>query len=114
MTTPIITGSWIDLIHVNQKDGVYWNRTTLAYSDAEWDRLVGHLKNDIFFQPLLPAPFERVRAQLESAAPFVDRVVAYTVPGLMTSQTICPGLGVPETEQLYQAYRRYREEAWQS
>jgi hypothetical protein len=320
MTKPIITGSWIDVIHINQKDGVYWNRKTLAYSDAEWDRLVGHLKNDlgitllmlqnvardgggvypskvlewqwktancrdplgaimsacdrhgvdffpgigfptaggtveadsskqlgwyeslsnefvenygshpcfkgwyvaaeteikngaflpehaaftgklcalwrkltpklptlaspyitgqriiadadlfsmdiermgcdiiayqdgvgcstgrppaypaadngrvfealaaahartgvklwanvelfsfeneIFFQPLLPAPFERVRTQLESAAPFVDRVVSYIVPGLMTSQQVCPGLGVPETEELYQEYRTY-------
>jgi hypothetical protein len=67
-------------------------------------------ENDIFFQPLLPAPFERVRQQLESAAPFVERVVAYTAPGLMTSQQVCPALGAPETEDLYRAYRRYREE----
>lgn len=25
MSEAIITGSWIDVIHVNQKDGVYWN-----------------------------------------------------------------------------------------
>lgn len=37
MTAPLVTGSWIDVIHVNQKDGVYWNRKTLAYSDADWD-----------------------------------------------------------------------------
>jgi hypothetical protein len=65
-------------------------------------------ENSIIFQPLLPAPWPRVREQLEAAAPFVDRVVAYTVPGLMTSQSICPGLGVPETEPLCQAYRQYR------
>jgi hypothetical protein len=64
-------------------------------------------ENGIFFQPLLPAPFERVRTQLEAAAPFVERVVAYTVPGLMTSQIVCPGLGAPETEQLYRAYTEY-------
>jgi hypothetical protein len=65
-------------------------------------------ENNILFQPLLPAPWPRVREQLTAAAPFVDRVVAYTVPGLMTSQTVCPQLGVPETEPLYQAYRQYR------
>lgn len=64
-------------------------------------------ENGIFFQPLLPAPFERVQLQLESAAPFVERVVAYTVPGLMTSQVVCPGLGVPQTETLYQDCKQY-------
>lgn len=64
-------------------------------------------ENDIFFQPLLPAPFERIRTQLETAAPFVERVVSYTVPGLMSSQQVCPGLGVPETEGLYLEYRTY-------
>lgn len=68
-------------------------------------------ENDIHFQPLIPAPFDRVRRQIEAAAPFVDRVIAYTVPGLMTSQAVCPGFGVPETDVLhadYVAYRRAR------
>lgn len=64
-------------------------------------------ENDIFFQPLIPGPFERIRVQLQGAAPHVERVVAYTVPGIMTSQTVCPGLGVPETDRLYWAYRGY-------
>ncbi|MHB9023766.1 MAG: DUF4434 domain-containing protein [Armatimonadota bacterium] len=66
-------------------------------------------ENDIHFQPLLPGPFERIRAQMRHAAPHVERIVAYTMPGIMTSQEICPQLGVPETEYLYQAYRGYRE-----
>jgi hypothetical protein len=67
-------------------------------------------ENEIFFQPLLPAPFERWRAQLEYSAPYVDRLVSYTIPGLVTSQSVCPGLGAPETETLYQAYRAFRAE----
>lgn len=66
-------------------------------------------ENEIFFQPLLPGPFERIREQLQGAAPHVDRVVAYTVPGIMTSQSVCPGLGAPDTDRLYWAYRGYRE-----
>lgn len=66
-------------------------------------------ENDIHFQPLLPGPFSRIRTQIQQAAPFVDRIVAYTVPGIMTSQELCPELGVPETERLYWAYRGYRE-----
>lgn len=68
---------------------------------------IGPAGNAIIFQPLLPAPFERIRAQMEAAAPFVERLVAYIVPGLMTSQQVCPGLGVPETEELYRSYRNY-------
>jgi hypothetical protein len=67
-------------------------------------------ENGLPGEPLLPAPFSRVRAQLRSAAPFVARVVAYTVPGLMTSQTVCPNLGVPETDRLFWAYQGYREQ----
>jgi hypothetical protein len=67
-------------------------------------------ENCIPAEPLLPAPFTRVRAQIKAAAPFVERVVAYTVPGLMTSQSVCPDLGAPETDRLYWAYRGYREQ----
>ncbi|MHB9130724.1 MAG: DUF4434 domain-containing protein [Armatimonadota bacterium] len=66
-------------------------------------------ENDIHFQPLLPGPFERIRTQIKHAAPHVERIVAYTMPGIMTSQEICPELGVPETERLYWSYKGYRE-----
>lgn len=60
-------------------------------------------------RPLYPAPFSRLRAQLEMAARYGDRITCYTVPGIMTSQDICPGLGVPETDRLYWAYQGYWE-----
>ena len=66
-------------------------------------------ENDIHFQPLLPGPFPRIRTQIRCAAPSVDRIVAYTMPGIMTSQEVCPELGVPETDRLHWAYRGYRE-----
>jgi hypothetical protein len=66
-------------------------------------------ENDIHFQPLLPGPFSRIKQQIECAAPHVERIVAYTVPGIMTSQEKCPDLGVPETERLYQAYLGYSD-----
>ena len=61
-------------------------------------------------EPLIPAPFERIRQQCAGAAPFVDRIVAYIVPGTLTSQVVCPGLGAPETESRYADYRRYLTE----
>ncbi len=64
-------------------------------------------ENQVWGQPLVPAPFARIRTQIEAVAPLVERVVAYTVPGIMTSQRVCPGFGAPETEELYRAYREY-------
>ena len=67
-------------------------------------------ENDIMFQPLLPAPFERVRRQIEAIGPHVEKVCCYQMPGLMTSQKVCPELGALETEQLYQDYQCYIKE----
>jgi hypothetical protein len=67
-------------------------------------------ENNIFFQPLIPAPFERIKAQIEFAAPHVKNIIAYTVPGLMTSQRTCPDLGAPETEELYQSYIKWQND----
>ncbi|MBU4199005.1 MAG: DUF4434 domain-containing protein [Verrucomicrobia bacterium] len=60
-------------------------------------------------RPLHPAPFVKIRAQLEMAAHYADRITCYTVPGIMTSQDGFPGLGVPETDRLYWAYKGYLE-----
>ena len=67
-------------------------------------------ENNIWGQPLVPAPWTRLRDQIAAAAPHVARVVSYTLPGVMTSQTVCPGLGSPETETLYLAYRQHLSE----
>ncbi len=39
---------------------------------------------DVYRSALLPAPFERVKAQLEAVSPYVEKVIAYTCQGLMT------------------------------
>jgi hypothetical protein len=82
----------------DQTDVTLWANTELF-----------RFENDIHFQPLLPGPFDRIRTQMRTAAPHVDRIVAYTMPGIMTSQEVCPELGVPETDRLYWAYQGYRE-----
>ena len=47
MAEPVITGTWIDVVHGAPRDGVYWNRKTLAYTREEWATLVRHLKRDL-------------------------------------------------------------------
>lgn len=53
MTPPRITGSWIDIVRPNHREGVYWNRRTLAYSATEWRTLVHHLHHDLGLDTLI-------------------------------------------------------------
>lgn len=50
-----ISGSWIDILHTTGRDGVYWNRQTLAYSTDDWRRLIRHLAEDFRLEYLMLA-----------------------------------------------------------
>lgn len=65
-------------------------------------------ENDILFQPLLPGPWARIEEQIRGVSPFVNKLLCYQIPGLLTSQKLFPRLGEPETESLYQDYQRFR------
>ncbi len=54
--------------------------------------------------PLIPAPFDRVRAQLEAVSPFVDKVLIYQYQGLMNKPGSRAFAGHPDSGRLYQDY----------
>jgi hypothetical protein len=54
--------------------------------------------------PLIPAPFERVRAQLEAVSPYVDKVLIYQYQGLMNKPGSRAFAGHPESGKLYEDY----------
>ena len=54
--------------------------------------------------PLIPAPFDRVRRQLEAVSPFVDKVLIYQYQGLMNNPTSHSFAGHPESAKLYKDY----------
>lgn len=66
-------------------------------------------ENDIHFQPLIPASWERIEAQIRGVTDSVSRIICYQIPGLMTSQEKFPRLGEPETQDLFLAYRNFLE-----
>jgi hypothetical protein len=68
---------------------------------------VFRFENDIYFQPLLPAPWQRIEHQIRGISACVGKIFCYQIPGLMTSQELFPRLGEPGTHQLYLAYRKY-------
>jgi hypothetical protein len=61
----------------------------------------------VFFSPLRPAPFERVRRQLEAVSPFVDRILVYQLQGMMNSPGSRAFAGHPDSAMLYQNYREW-------
>ncbi len=69
------------------------------WADVEMFKFEGK----VYHSPLLPAAPERVIPQLESVAPFVDRILIYEYPGLINK----PGSGAyaaqPGANELYSA-----------
>ncbi len=56
---------------------------------------------------LIPAPFERVRRQLEAVSPFVDKILIYQFQGLMNKPGSQAFAGHPDSIRLYNDYRAW-------
>jgi hypothetical protein len=54
--------------------------------------------------PLIPAPWERVRAQLEAVSPHVDRILIYQYQGLMNRPGTPAFAGHPDSTRLCTDY----------
>lgn len=64
-------------------------------------------EESVYTSALFPADFSRVRKQLECVAPFVDRILIYQYPGLMSrpgSKAFTPNR---PAEKLYRDYEAY-------
>jgi hypothetical protein len=68
---------------------------------------VFRFENQIYFQPLLPASWQRIEDQIRGVSPHVEKIFCYQIPVLMTSQALFPRLGEPESQELYEAYQHY-------
>jgi len=64
--------------------------------------------------PLIPAPFSRVREQLEAVSPFVDTILIYQYQGLMNKPGSKAFAGHPDSTRLYADYLRWRKEHGQT
>jgi hypothetical protein len=54
--------------------------------------------------PLIPAPWSRVRAQLEAVTPFVDEILIYQYQGLLNRPGTRAFAGHPQSTNLYRDY----------
>ena len=58
--------------------------------------------------PLIPAPFSRVKQQLEAVSPFVDEILIYQYQGLMNKAGTRAFAGHPDSTRLYADYDNWR------
>ena len=63
----------------------------------------------VYKSALIPAPFERVKKQIENVAPYADKILAYQYLGLMNSKNSQAFAGHPNSTELYENYIKYIE-----
>ncbi len=68
-------------------------------------------EGDVYKSALYPAPWERIKAQMEAASPYVDKIVVYEYQGMMTKPDGIARCGYPDrAEQLYTDYVKWLKE----
>ena len=79
-------------------------------SGRTWRRSPGKARRTRPSSPLIPAPFSRVREQLEAVSPFVDTILIYQYQGLMNKPGSRAFAGHPDSTRLYTDYVRWWRE----
>ena len=93
---------------------VYFERLKVAHDKVGkaklWaDMEIFQFEGPIYRTPLHPAPIERVIKQLEGISPFVERVLIYQYPGIMSKPGTKARIATPEATRLYSEYNAYRD-----
>jgi len=70
------------------------------WADVEIFRFEGA----VYKSALLPAPFSRVRLQLEAVSPWVEKILVYQYQGMMNKPGSAAFCGSPASTKLYTAY----------
>lgn len=61
----------------------------------------------VYKSALIPAPFERVKKQIENVAPYADKILCYQYPGIMNPSVSQSFAGHPDSAKLYDSYLKY-------
>lgn len=63
----------------------------------------------VYKSALVPAPFERIKKQIENVAPYADKILCYQYIGIMNSPESEAFAGHKNSTLLYNAYKNYIE-----
>lgn len=76
---------------------------------ALWaDMEIFAFEGEVYHSALLPAPWERVKAQMEAISPFVEKIIVYAYDGMMARPGSAARAGYPgRAEKLYTDYRAW-------
>lgn len=66
-------------------------------------------QGDVYKSALMPAPFHRVRQQIEAVSPYVDKILGYQYQGMMNKPDSEAFAGCPASTRLYSNYMSWRE-----
>ena len=61
----------------------------------------------VYKSALIPADFDRIKKQIENAAPYVDKILSYQYLGLMNPPSSTAFAGHENSAKLYEEYKRY-------
>lgn len=61
----------------------------------------------VYKSALIPADFDRIKKQIENAAPYVDKILSYQYLGLMNPPSSAAFAGHENSAKLYEEYKRY-------
>lgn len=64
----------------------------------------------VYKSALIPAPFERIKKQIENVAPYVDRILGYQYLGLMNPTDSNAFAGHSQSTALFEKYKKHIEE----
>ncbi len=72
------------------------------------DMEVFDFEGPVYTSALIPAKWERVKAQMEALSPFVEKIIIYAYQGMMTKPGGIARCGYPEeAERLYTDYKNW-------
>ncbi len=91
-------------------EGAYFEGLYKAHKKAGrakiWaDMEIFEFEDTVYRSALLPAPFERIKAQMEAISPFVEKIIVYAYQGMMNNPNTIAHCGYDETsKKLYTDY----------
>ena len=94
------------------QEAAYYEALSKAHQKAGrakiWaDMEVFRFEEQVYTSALLPAPWERVKAQMEAISPFVEKIIIYAYQGMMTKPGSIARCGYETAERLYTDYRNW-------
>ena len=88
-------------------EGLYHAHVKAGRARLWADLEVFEFEGEVYRSALLPAPFERIKIQLEDISPFVENVLIYQYLGMMNKPGSSAFAGHKDSEKLYVDYMNW-------